>query len=400
MSQFDFKIEPFEFDYEFEEAGVTHSPWRGSRATIKWVQQSLNQLLGLRLPVDGVLNPQTRSAIRSFQRRKRWQADSVAGSQMEAALLAALRAGDMEPLSRNRSYFTGGSELEVTGPGKQVKKVPSKQPAAPGIAPVTGQWLAPFASSKIPKYVDAAGKLQWTDCSIYVPKVAWKQTNLDLLVFFHGDPGPCSDTFNPAPKVTSKKFSLDAQIDSSGRNIALAVPTVHWIAGKSANVLGKWTAANFNPFVDEVLDQIGKQSGVTPKLGKLIIAGHSHAYAIFTPLACEFEQNAPAVTKGSLANLAEVWALDTTYSQAHVHALEVWARQRPSIQFSAVLYKKGTPAAQWANFFKAEGYCPSGFKRPANLTGCVVDDGKGTHCNLPSKYIRLLLSYSSGWCTF
>ena len=190
------------------------------------------------------------------------------------------------------------------------------------------------------------------------------------------------------------------EIDSSGRKIALAVPTMHWIAGKSGNVLGKWTAANFNQFAEEVLDQIGKQSGVKPKLGSLIIAGHSHAYAILTPLACEFEQNAADTTKGSLAKLAQVWALDTTYSQAHTHALEVWARKRPAVQFIAVLYKKGTPASQWKSYFTAEEYCTAEFKRPPNLTHCIVNDGEDTHCLMPSKYVRLLLSYSSDWCTF
>ena len=45
---FQFQIEPFEFDYEMEEEGETDSPNRSSRAFVKWVQESLNQILGLK----------------------------------------------------------------------------------------------------------------------------------------------------------------------------------------------------------------------------------------------------------------------------------------------------------------------------------------------------------------
>lgn len=354
---------------------------------VRWVQSMLNQALNLQLPVDGIMSVETRSAIRSLQEKNSLPVTGIVGPDTERALLA----GSGQPPAPTTEFEAAEWQSEFSRPGRP--KTPP--PPAP-----TGTWLTPFISSAIPKYPDVSGKLQATDCAIYVPKVAWKQAVIDLMVFFHGDPGPCSDTFLPDPKKTTKKFSLDVQVDSSGRAIAVAVPTLRWIVGKSSNIVGKWTAAHFNQFVDEVLDQIGKQSGVKPKLGSLIIAGHSHAYAIFTPLACEFDQAAPATTKGPLANLKQVWALDSTYSQAHAHALEVWARKRPAVQFVAVLYKKGTPASQWTNYFTAEGYCPAEFKRPPNLTHCIVNDGEGTHCLIPSKYVRLLLSYSSDWCTF
>lgn len=284
---------------------------------------------------------------------------------------------------------------ELEQPRRRIGSPPKPSPAPPG------HWLT-FTSTAIPKYEDAGRRLQSTACSVYVPDAAWKEKTIDLLVFFHGDPGPCSDKFNPDPKDKSKKFGLDAQVHASGRKIALAMPVVHWIVKKSANVLGKWTAANLNKFVNEVLAEIGKQSAVTPALGRLIIAGHSHAYAILTPLACEFEKDAPATTSKTepLAKLDEVWALDSTYGPLHVHALEVWARKLSSRRFSAVLYKKGTPLAQWNSYYNTQGYCASGFRPPTNLTMCAVDEGRSTHCIIPAKYIRLLLAYSSSWCSF
>ena len=87
---FDLQIEPFEFDYEMEEEWETGSPNRSSPSYIKWMQGSLNQILGLKLATDGDLGAQTRSAIRSFQQKQGLKADGIVGAQTEAAIKAAL----------------------------------------------------------------------------------------------------------------------------------------------------------------------------------------------------------------------------------------------------------------------------------------------------------------------
>jgi len=76
-----FQIEPFEFEAELE--GEVN---RKSRDYIKWVQQSLNQIMGLRLDVDGIVGTQTRSAIRSFQKSQGLEVDGIVGAKTEAAL--------------------------------------------------------------------------------------------------------------------------------------------------------------------------------------------------------------------------------------------------------------------------------------------------------------------------
>jgi peptidoglycan hydrolase-like protein with peptidoglycan-binding domain len=78
-----------EFEYESgwleSETGIN----RNSADYIRWVQQSLNNLMGLRLAVDGISGPITRSAVRDFQRMLGLTVDGIVGPQTEAALIAA-----------------------------------------------------------------------------------------------------------------------------------------------------------------------------------------------------------------------------------------------------------------------------------------------------------------------
>jgi len=114
-----FSIEPFVFDGEFAEEEnaefsnqewedeasrrrqmprrstrprVRPRPWlvraRGASEYVCWVQSSLNQIMDLRLAVDGVMEPETRSAIRSFQERQGLPVDGIVGPDTERALLA------------------------------------------------------------------------------------------------------------------------------------------------------------------------------------------------------------------------------------------------------------------------------------------------------------------------
>ena len=64
--------------------------WRVAQAaSVRWVQEALNRILGLRLTVDGVAGPATRSAIRKFQQQKGLTADGIVGPQTQAAMMAA-----------------------------------------------------------------------------------------------------------------------------------------------------------------------------------------------------------------------------------------------------------------------------------------------------------------------
>jgi hypothetical protein len=321
-------------------------------------------------------------------------------------------AFELEPLHRGRVQ-PAQRELELpawTRWGAQARKTPAPQrPPTKAPAPTLcsastlgdKNWSTIRISEKvIPPYIGRDGNMKSSDCAVNVPDALKAKTQIDLLVFLHGlDIEQCQPCFDPNPSNTKKKFRLDAQIQGHKRPVAVAVPRLFWKKGDNgANVAGSWTAANFNKFVTAVLGEIGKASGITTTLGSLIIAGHSRAYAILTPLAREFCQGTAAATTPTepLAKLTEVWAMDSTYSPLDVRALEIWASKLPKARFFVLYSQKavGGERFHWLNYYSG---CP-GFGPPSNLTMCVVPE---EHCEIPTKYIGELLSatkYPPDWC--
>ena len=86
----------------------------------RWVQSSLNRLLGLRLAVDGIIGPATRSAVRTFQQRNRLTVDGIVGPITEAALIAA--GASQPPASVSATATAGGAPVaapECASPGSR-----------------------------------------------------------------------------------------------------------------------------------------------------------------------------------------------------------------------------------------------------------------------------------------
>lgn len=72
---------------EGETWGLQGEVNRASKDYGRWIQSALNRILGLRLTVDGVIGPQTRSAVRTFQSRVGITADGVVGPVTERHLV-------------------------------------------------------------------------------------------------------------------------------------------------------------------------------------------------------------------------------------------------------------------------------------------------------------------------
>jgi hypothetical protein len=248
--------------------------------------------------------------------------------------------------------------------------------------------------SNVVAYKDAKDKCQSTKYSIYVPSALRNPKEIDMLVFFHGLLSVCDKEHNFDPDRLIKTFQLDLQV-ASDPQLALAVPIVLWnSADRSQGIIrAAWSAAYLNAFVEEVLDQISKSYGVRTKLGRLILAGHSAAYDILTPLAEQFDCGVAETNKGALAKLGSVVAMDTTYRTKDAKALEQWARKLPAVKINLILSKADPSVGVWQDWEKTKRKKLTGYeKRPENLR--VFHQIGFGHCALPRNYLVTYL-YSS-----
>lgn len=125
-----------EWLYEFEseiEAEIN----RSSKTYIKWVQQSLNKIIGAGLTVDGLRGPNTRNAIRTFQRRVGITVDGKVGSQTEKALIkAGAGTPPSAPTSSSTTQVAGlypavNTLMPQQGPGFRCRQPPSRRYGLP-----------------------------------------------------------------------------------------------------------------------------------------------------------------------------------------------------------------------------------------------------------------------------
>ena len=91
----------------FEPYGLASEPYPGEPEPagtehVRWVQGCLNQVMGLQLPLDGIMGPPVRSAIRSFQARHKLRVDGLVGPDTEQALKGACKAEISQLRLRNQ----------------------------------------------------------------------------------------------------------------------------------------------------------------------------------------------------------------------------------------------------------------------------------------------------------
>lgn len=80
---------------------------------VRWVQSTLNQTLGLSLPVNGVMNAASRDALRDFQRRRGLPDDGIAGPDTERALMEARQGGAAGGSTADGAPQPAASEFEA-----------------------------------------------------------------------------------------------------------------------------------------------------------------------------------------------------------------------------------------------------------------------------------------------
>ena len=117
----DLLIQPEMFEFEpFDSRTANAQVEASTPVDVRWVQNSLNRILGLRLPIDGVEGPATRSGTRAFQKKPGLKANGVAGPATTAAMIAA--GAPSPPRAVSRAFSPAFSlppvrEVQCPSPG-------------------------------------------------------------------------------------------------------------------------------------------------------------------------------------------------------------------------------------------------------------------------------------------
>jgi hypothetical protein len=89
----------------------------------RWVQSCLGRITGARLPITGVMDAATRSAVRSFQQSQGLPADGIVGPPTQSALAAACAAG---------------AAPAAAAPAASPEEEPAAAPDGPAAEPASG----------------------------------------------------------------------------------------------------------------------------------------------------------------------------------------------------------------------------------------------------------------------
>jgi Putative peptidoglycan binding domain len=256
------------------------------------------------LAVDGIMRPQTRSAIQSFQQRHGLATDGDVGQQTERALLAA-----------------GASQL----PGAGASSRPSPTSSASLIGSLIKSEDTPPAST-LYVHIPLGGEHPAKPMTgIFVPAHYRPLPQVDLLLYLHGfksqHPGASIDAY-----WNTRHFPywpLREGVNASRKNVILVAPTL----GPRSQTGSFTRPGGFDTFLNQVIAAL-KQSGPyarvqqPPTVGNIILACHSGGGWPMRQLAVGRDRYA--------MQIRECWGFDCTYNRGDDAVWAQWARLHPA----------------------------------------------------------------------
>ena len=298
------------------------APDRRSPDYIRWLQRSLNRIMGTRLTVDGAIGRQTRDAVRAFQGRRGLPADGVAGPATERALIAA-GAEPPPAASAPRPSVPGLAPATPAAPAALVRR--EEQPPA-----ATLYVSLPLGSEAPARPLTG----------IFIPAGYRPVPQVDLVLYLHGH-----KTVPPArPDLSIDGYwdsrrhplwALREATNESRRQVVLVAPTL----GPRSQAGSLTRPGGFDAYLGRVLAALHlhgphRAAGQPPALGSLVLACHSGGGWPMRQLARGTDRAAQLVR--------ECWAFDCLYNRGDPEAWAGWARANPAGRRLYVYYRGST----------------------------------------------------------
>lgn len=296
---------------------------------VRWVQSSLNQVMGLRLTIDGILNAETRSAVRSFQERRGLPVTGFIGPDTEQALKDGLKSQSSIPNTEPANYepsgdkpseeFSWGSEAEweFGGATGRVPRLLKQESTPPGTTLYIEIDLG---------IVDKFGIKAAPMTGIFIPQGFKPDKGVDVILYLHGHKGEQNRRLTIDQYWDRQRFAYGAfreGVNDSGRNVILVAPTLG--SHSDSGTLVK--PGGLDAYLDQVLSALTTHGpanfkGTRFNVGNLILSCHSGGGWPMRQLAGGKDR--------AFANLRECWGFDCTYNRGDDTFWANWARSRPN----------------------------------------------------------------------
>ncbi len=262
---------------------------------VRWIQSSLNRILGAHLALDGKMGAETRNAIRIFQQRYGLRPDGIMGPQTERALLAA--GGAHPPTAVGRPAEASLVKREDQPPSYTFYvniALGGESPARP----MTG---------------------------IFVPDGYQPRPELDLILYLHGFKASFPDASIDQywDRRRFPYWPLREGVNESGKNVMLVAPTLG-PKSQSGSLTRLGGLEDYLGRVVTALRSFGPYTGRSaPTIRNIILACHSGGGWPMRQLAV------PNRPDRFTARIRECWGFDCLYNTGDETVWAQWARSRP-----------------------------------------------------------------------
>jgi hypothetical protein len=344
----------------------------GARAAFnRWVQRALNTVAHTGLGEDGVLGARSRAAIRAFQRAHGLPADGKVGARTRAALIQA----GAPPMAGMAAPDGAASAPAPTSPGTATATAATATAGGAGAPRLDRDVAGVTIFQPIPLGVGGVPN----ETAIYCPPGLRRAPTVDVVVYLHGFETNlggqviCGRAPDIGTYLRDRTFALREPVRDSRKNVVLVAPKLgpHSEAGSLVRPQG------FTRFMGSVLAALPAAGGwqQPPRLGRLILAGHSGGGAVVARIA--------AVNHELVGNLKEVWMFDALYG--NVESWRAFLTANPGVVARFVFTPGGGTAANHRLLAQS-------------LRGRAADIRQSrttNHCLVPREELRRFLDQSA-----
>lgn len=250
--------------------------------------------------------------------------------------------------------------------------------------PVQGNPPEPVGTTlyeRIPLGQEAPAKAQ---TGIFLPVGYQPRPQVDLIIYLHGMKAPSGLPTNATiDRYWSPPFPfrLREVLNASGRNVILVAPTL----GPASEAGSLTRPGGLDRYVNQVLDVLVKRGpykagAQPPRVGNLIIAGHSAGGKVLRALAQR--------TNRYSANLREIWGFDCLYGRSDAAFWRQWCAAHRAVKL--FVYFLNSTASHSKDL---QGNGNPRIPPPPNVL--VQRSGAAGHNLVPAKHLKDLITAAS-----